>query len=188
LRYLYELIGLAMLLSAALAAAGTFNVNMNVATYVDAANPNANFSVNNDTLWAVSTDGKPVKEVFLTFDNNFGTIGAFNPDKITSATLKLNAKNVNTVGKIKAYFIHGATMKTVTWNDKLEYNSSVSASLDVQKVGEYPMDVTPVIKEAVKACSEGCPYTIVLVADGSASIGFSKDDGQKPSLEFTAID
>jgi hypothetical protein len=77
-------------------------------------------------------------------------------------------------------------MKTVTWNDKLEYDSSVSASLDVQKVGEYAMDVTPVIKAAVKGCGE-CPYTIVLVADGNASIGFSKDDQQKPSLTFTAV-
>ena len=101
--------------------------------------------------------------------------------------MKLNAKNVSTPGTIKAYFIHGPTMKTVTWNDKLAYNSSVSASLDVQNVGVYSMDVTPVIREAVKACAEGCPYTIVLVADGSASVQFSKDD-QKPSLGFTTVD
>ena len=186
MRYLYALLGLAVLLSAASAAAGNFDVTMRVATYVDATKENSSFG-DNDTLWAASTDGKPVKEVYLTFDNNFGTVGAFNPDKVTSATLKLNAKNVSAPGTIKAYFIHGPTMKTVTWNDKLEYNSSVSASLDVQKVGVYPMDVTPVIKEAVKACAEGCPYTIVLVADSNASVQFSKDD-QKPSLKFTTAD
>ena len=186
MRYLYALLGLAVLLSAASAAAGNFDVTMRVATYVDAMKENVSFG-DNDTLWAASTDGKPVKEVYLTFDNNFGTVGAFNPDKVTSATLKLNAKNVSAPGIIKAYFIHGPTMKTVTWNDKLAYNSSVSASLDVQNVGVYSMDVTPVIREAVKACAEGCPYTIVLVADGSASVQFSKDD-QKPSLGFTTVD
>jgi len=187
LRYLYALLGLAVLLSVASAAAGDFKVQMDVATYVDASNANANFSVNNDTLWAASADGKPVKEVYLSFVNNFGTVGVFNPDKVTSATLKLDAKNVDKSGTIKAYFVHGATSEITTWNDKPEFNSSVSASLDVQKVGEYTMDLTPLIKTAVKTCTEGCPYSIVLVADDSASIGFSKD-AQKPSLEYTTAD
>ncbi len=90
--------GLAVLLSAASAAAGDFKVQMDVATYVDSANANANFSVNNDTLWAASADGKPVKEVYLSFVNNFGTVGVFNPDTVTSATLKLSAKNVDQAG------------------------------------------------------------------------------------------
>ena len=184
MRYLYALLGLAVLLSVASAAAGDFKVQMDVATYVDAANANSNFSMNNDTLWAASADGKPVKEVYLSFVNNFGTVGVFNPDKVMSATLKLNAKNVDKPGMIKAYFVHGATMETATWNDKPEYNSSVSSSLDVQKVGEYTMDATPLIKMAVKTCTEGCPYSIVLVADDGASIGFSKD-AQKPALDYT---
>jgi hypothetical protein len=190
LRYLYALVGLAVLLCAALASAvsfNPFNPDMTVATYVDAAKANASFG-GDDTLWAASTDGKPMKEVYLTFNNTFGAAKVFNPDKVKTATLKLNAKDVSKPGSIKAYFIHGATMKIVTWNDKLDYDSNVSASLDVQKVGEYAMDVTPIVKEAVKACVEGCPYTIVLVADGDASIGFSKDDMQKPSLEFTRVD
>ena len=187
MRYLYALLGLAVLLSAASAAAGDFKVQMDVATYVDAANANANFSMNNDTLWAASADGKPVKEVYLSFVNNFGTVGVFNPDTVTSATLKLTAKNVDKPGTIKAYFVHGATMETATWKDKPEYNTSVSSSLDVQKVGEYTMDATPLIKMAVKTCTEGCPYSIVLVADDGASIGFSKD-AQKPALEYTTAD
>jgi hypothetical protein len=187
LRYSYALLGLAVLLSAASAAAGDFKVQMDVATYVDAANANANFSMNNDTLWAASADGKPVKEVYLSFVNNFGTVGVFNPDKVTSATLKLNAKNVSKTGTIKAYIAHGATSEITTWKDKPEYNTNVSSSLDVQKVGEYTMDVTPLIKEAVKTCTEGCPYSLVLVADDNASIGFSKDT-QKPSLDYTTAD
>lgn len=190
MRYLYVLVGLAVLLSAASVTAkdfNPFNPDMTVATYVDAGKPDASFS-NDNTLWASSTDGKPEKEVFMTFNNTFGAARIFNPDKVKSATLKVNAMNVSKAGTIKAYFIHEATMKTVTWNDKLDYDSSVSASLDVQKAGDYAMDVTPIIKAAVKACSESCPYTIVLVADGSASIGFSKDDSQKPSLEFEAVD
>ena len=60
MRYLYALLGLAVLLSAASAAAGNFDVTMRVATYVDATKENSSFG-DNDTLWAASTDGKPVK-------------------------------------------------------------------------------------------------------------------------------
>jgi hypothetical protein len=185
---LYALAGLAVLLSAASAAAGDFKVQLDVATYVDASNANANFSVNNDTLWAASTNGKPEKEVFLSFVNNFGAAGTTNPDKVTSATLKLTGKEVDNPGIIKAYFVHGATPEIATWNDKPEYNSSVSASLDVQKVGENTMDVTPLIKMAVRTCTEGCPYSIVLIADGNTSIGFSKEAQQNPTLEYTTVD
>lgn len=184
---MYALLGLAVLLCAASAAAGDFKVQMDVATYVDEANANANYSLNNDTLWATSEDGKPVKEVYLSYVNNFGTVGVFNPDKVTSATLKLDAKNVNKSGTIKAYFVHGATSEITTWNDKPEYNNNVSASLDVQKVGEYTMDVTPIIKIAVKTCTEGCPYSIVLVADDNSSVGFSKGT-QSPTLEYKTSD
>lgn len=187
MRYLYALLGLAVLLSAASAAAGDFKVQMDVATYVDAANANANFSVNNDTLWAASADGKPVKEVYLSYVNNFGTVGVFNPDKVMSATLKLSAKNVDKPGTIKAYLAHGATSEITTWNNKTGYDNNISSTLDVQKVGEYTMDVTPLIKMAVKTCTEGCPYSIALVADDGASIGFSKD-AQKLSLEYRTAD
>jgi hypothetical protein len=50
------------------------------------------------------------------------------------------------------------------------------------------MDVTPLIKMAVKTCTEGCPYSIVLIADGNTSIGFSKEAQQKPTLEYTTVD
>jgi hypothetical protein len=49
------------------------------------------------------------------------------------------------------------------------------------------MDATPLIKMAVKTCTEGCPYSIVLVADDGASIGFSKD-AQKPALDYITAD
>ena len=78
-------------------------------------------------------------------------------------------------------------METATWKDKPEYNTNISASLDVQKADEYSMDVTPLIKEAVKTCTEGCPYSLVLVAGDNASLGFSKDT-QKPSLDYTTAD
>ena len=188
MRYLYAFVGLAVLLVAASAAAGDFQVKLDVATYVDAANPNANFSLNNDTLWVASTGGKPEKEVYLSFVNNFGTVGVFNPDKVTSATLKITSKQVDNPGTIKAYFVHGATPEITTWNDKLDYNSSASSSLDIQKVGENTINVTPIIKMAVNTCTEGCPYSIVLIADGSTSIGFSKDAQQEPTLEFTTAD
>jgi hypothetical protein len=190
LRYLYALVGLSMLLSAAMATVGAynpFNPTMTVATYVDAGRPNTSLS-DEESIWAASSDGKPVKEVFMTFNNTFGAAKIFNPDKVKSATLKINAKSVTTPGTIKAYLNKEPTMKTVTWSDKLDYDSSVSSSQNVQNAGDYSIDVTSIMKQAVKACSESCPYTIVLVADGSASIEFSKGGSQGPTLEFTAVD
>ena len=140
MRYLYALVGLAVLLSAASAAAGDFKVQMDVATYVGSANANANFSVNNDTLWAASTDGKPVKEVYLSYVNDFGTVGVFNPDTVTSASLRAQCKERYQTGNYEDLFRPRTTMETATWKDKPEYNTSVSSSLDVQKEGEYTMD------------------------------------------------
>jgi hypothetical protein len=174
------LVSLAVLVGAAFAAAGSFEAKTDVATYVDSANPTSDFSGKSDTLWAASVDGKPAKEVYLGFINNFGTVGLFNPDSVKSATLKLDAKNVEKAGTIKGYLVHGATTETMTWNDKLEYNSEFSSVLDVQSSGECTVDVTSLIKQAVKECTEGCPYSIVLIADGSTSVGFSN----KVQLEY----
>lgn len=184
MRYLYVLVGLAVLLSAASAAGGNFKAQMDVSTYVDASNADMNFS-ENDTLQVSSADGKPVKEAYLSFVNNFGTVGVFKPDAVKSAILKLYAKNVETPGKVKAYLVHGATLDTATWNDKPEYESGVSASQDIQKDGKYTIDVTPLIKKAVEICTEGCPYSIAIVAEDNASMEFSKTASEKPSLEYT---
>ncbi|MFB3765017.1 MAG: DNRLRE domain-containing protein [Methanotrichaceae archaeon] len=182
MRYLYVLMGLAVLASIAYASAGSFKVEMDVSTYVDASNPNASFSDNN-TLLVASANGEPTKETYLSFKNNFGSVGIFKPDRISSATLVINIQKVEKPGKINAYFVHGPTFDTATWTDRPEYESSASSSLDVQKAGQYTIDVTPIIKKAVETCIEDCPYSIVLVSN-DASIELSKE--KKPTLEYTA--
>ncbi len=189
MRCLYAIIGLFLLL-AATASAGSFKANMDVDTYVDANNSNESFS-ESDTLWAASEDGQPAKEVYLSFVNLFGSQNIFKPEQIQSATLTLDVSKVETAGEIKAYFVHGATLGTATWNDKPEYNSNVSASVEVEKEGSYTIDVTPLIQKAVEVCTEGCPYSIVLVAQDGASVGFTSAKAsaeKKPVLEYENSD
>ena len=181
MRYLYVLIGLAILVGMAYAAEGSFKVQMDVSTYVDASNPNASFS-NNSTLLVSSADGKPMAETYLSFKNNFGSVGIFKPESISSATLTLDIQKVETPGKINAYFVHGPTFETATWADKPDYESNASSSFDVQKAGAYTVDVTPIIKKAIETCAEDCPYSIVLISN-DASVDLSKE--KAPSLEYT---
>ena len=186
MRYLYALISLFLLL-AANAAAGSFTANMDVNTYVNANNVNQSYE-ESSLLWVTSADGSPVNETYLSFVNLFGSQIIFKPDQIKSSTLTLNAAKVEKTGKVTAYFLHGATFDNVNWIDKGEYDSSVvSVPLDIEKEGNCTMDVTPIIKKAVETCTEGCPYTIVLVAEGGASVGFtsSKASGEnKPTLKY----
>jgi hypothetical protein len=185
LRYLYAFMGMLLLLVAT-ATAGSFKAEIDVETYVDANNTNQSFA-DSDLLWAASQDGNSTKQVYLSVINMFGTQGIFNPEQIASATLTLDAAQVDNPGKITAYFLHGATFDTVNWFDKTDYNAEVSSSpMDVEKVGSYTLDVTSIIKKAVETCTEGCPYTIVLVAEDDATVGFasSKASGNEPTLEY----
>ena len=118
-------------------------------------------------------DGQPTKEVYLSFINLFGSQGIYRPEDIESATLTLNATDVEKAGEIKAYLVKGATFDTATWADKIEYESDPFASADVEENGICTWDVTPLIKKAVEICTEGCPYSIALVAEDSASVGFA---------------
>jgi len=190
LRYLCALLGIFLLL-AANASAGSFKVDMDVDTYVDANNANQSYN-DDDLLWATSESGKSVKEVYLSFINLFGSQSIFKPGQVVSATLELNAADVEKAGKITAYFLHGATFGTVTWNDKPDYDNEVSSSsVDVDKEGSYTLDVSPIIKNAVETCTEGCPYSIVLVAEDGASVGFTSSeasDEEKPKLEYVTAE
>jgi hypothetical protein len=185
LRYLYAIMGIFLLLAATVAA-GSFKAEMDVDTYVDANNSSQSFA-DSDLLWAASQNGNSTKQVYLSVINLFGSQGIFKPEQIASATLTLDAAQVDKPGKITAYFLHGATFDTMTWSDKTDYNAEVSSSpMDVEKVGSYTMNVTSIIKKAVETCTEGCPYTIVLVAEDDAMVGFasSKASGNKPTLEY----
>ena len=148
MRYLYAIMGIFLLL-AATATAGNFTAEMDVETYVDANNANQSFA-DSDLLWAASLGKEPTKQVYLSVINMFGTQGIFNPEQIASATLTLDATQVDKPGKIKAYFLHGATFDTMTWYDKTDYNAEVSSSpVDVEKVGSYTLDVTSIIKNCL---------------------------------------
>jgi hypothetical protein len=185
LRYLYALMGIFLLL-AATAAAGSFKAEMDVETYVDANSANQTFA-DSDLLWAASEGKEPTKLVYLSVINMFGTQGIFKPEQIAAATLTLDATQVDKPGKVKAYFKHGETFDTTTWYDKADYDSEASSpSLNIEKEGSYTLDITSLVKKAVETCTEGCGYSIVIVAEDDASVGFasSKASGKGPVIEY----
>ncbi len=186
MRYLCAIMGIFLLL-AATAAAGSFKAEMDVDSYVDANNANQSFA-DSDLLWTASQDNEPQALVYLSFINLFGSQGAFKPEQIASATLTIDATQVDKPGKVKAYFLHGATLDTTTWDNKLSYDGDVSSSpVDIGEAGSYTMDVTSIIKNAVETCTEGCPYSIVIVAEGDASMAFTSSEASKenkPTLEY----
>lgn len=190
LRYLYALMGIFLLL-AATAAAGSFTAEMDVDTYVDANNANQSFA-DSDLLLAYSQGGEPQSQVYLSFVNLFGSQGVFKPEQIASATLTLDAAQVDRSGKITAYFLEGAAFETTTWYDRNNYDAEVSSSpVDVDETGSYNMDVTSIIKKAVETCAEGCAYSIVLVAEDDASVAFTSSEASKenkPTLEYVTED
>ena len=185
IKNLYIIIGISMVFAGSCASAGDFTAQMDVDTYVDSNSANESFS-DAGTLWVASENGNPNKIAYLSFVNLFGSEGIYKPDAISSAVLTLTATNVEKPGRIVAYFLHGATLDTATWNERDDYDQSVSASVEVDKDGGYSIDATPLVKKAVETCTEGCPYSLVLVADDGASVEFASSEsaGQGPSLEY----
>jgi hypothetical protein len=185
LRYLYAFMGMLLLL-AATATAGSLKAEMDVDTYVDADNANQSFT-DSDLLWAATLGKEPTKQVYLSVINEFIQQRISNPEQIASATLTLDVAQVDKPGKIKAYFMRGVALDTMTWYDKLDYDAEVSSSpVDVDEVGSYTLDVTSIIKKAVETCKE-CGYTIVLVAEDDASVAFTSSEGSsenKPTLKY----
>jgi hypothetical protein len=159
-------------------------------TFISQASPEMSFS-ENDTLWAISEGGNSISEVYLGFKNNFNTSGVFSPNNVASAALKLYATEVKKPGKIAAYLVHGSpALITLTWNDKVNYDTQANATININEEGEYTLDVTSLIKRAVATCEGGCPYSIVLISQDDASIGFASmensDRTKMASLEYTA--
>lgn len=190
MRYLYAFISIFLLLAAS-AAAGSFTAEIDVDTYVDKDNASQSFS-DSDLLWASSRGGESTQQVSLSIVNLFGSEGIFSSDQIESATLTLDAAEVNTSGEITAYFLHGETLDTATWDSKVDYEADASsASVQISGTGSYTIDVTEIIQEAVDTCAEGCPYSIVLVADDGASVAFfssESSEGSGPTLDYTSTD
>lgn len=189
MRYLHSLISIFLLL-AATAAAGSFTAEMDVDTYVDAENAEQAFS-DSDLLWAASVGGEPAKEVYLSFINILGSQGIFDPEQIKSATLTVEAAQVERPGKVTAYFLHGATLSTASWSGKEDYDKESSSSpVEIKDAGSYSFDVTDIIKKAVETCTEGCPYSIVLVGEDDASVAFSsrRSEGDEPKLVYVTAE
>ncbi|HPW73699.1 MAG: DNRLRE domain-containing protein [Methanothrix sp.] len=194
MRYWLASIGILLLLAAA-GSAGSFTVDMDVDTYISSADEDASFSESN-LLWVSSQDDDDddddaINETRLGFENLFGSQGVFKPEQIKSATLTLNVARVDDDGRIRAYFLEGATLSTLTWKDKVDYDINVSSKSvkieesDVKSAIE--LDVTPIIKKAVEVCAEGCPYSIVLVGEGDVSVAFvssEASDEDKPVLKY----
>ena len=189
MRYWLAIIG-ALLLLAAAGSAGSFAAKIDVDTYVNSIEEDESYS-DSDLLWVSSQDDDDasINETYLSYENLFGSQGIFNPDQIKSATLTLNVARVDDEGEIKAYFLEGATLNTLTWKDKVEYD--LNASSDSVEIDEeedvFELDVTPIIKKAVEACAEGCPYTIVLVGEDDVSVAFvssEASDEDMPVLEY----
>jgi hypothetical protein len=174
LKILHMVLGLMVLLGAA-SAAGHFTLKLDVDTYIDTANADKAFS-GEKILWATSSGGTPTKETYLGFVNSFGTAGTFSPNDVSSATLKVHVADVEKPGKVAAYFLHGATLESLTWSDRPEYDNETTTTFDVSKAGDYTLDATNIVKKAVEACTEGCPFSVVLVADGDTSVGFSSSE------------
>jgi hypothetical protein len=191
MRYLYLVIGLIALMGFAYAAGGHFTAPLDVDTFVSKASPDTNFS-DSTTLWAASEGGDPTSEVYLSFVNLFGSQGLFSSNNVESATLKLYATEIKKPGIITAYLLHGATSSTATWNDKADYDKAANATISIDKEGSVNVDIMPIIKKAVETCTEGCPYSIVLVANGDASIGFASSENSDrekiATLEYATLE
>ena len=177
---------------AAACSAGSFEAKIDVDTYVNSIEEEESYG-DSDLLWVSSQDDDDddasINETYLSYVNLFGSQGIFNPDQIKSATLTLNVARVDDEGEIKAYFLEGATLNTLTWKDKAEYDLDVSSdSVEIDEAEDViELDVTPIIKKAVEVCAEGCPYSIVLVGEDDVSVAFvssEASDEDMPVLEY----
>ncbi len=189
MRYWLAIIG-ALLLLAAAGSAGSFAAKIDVDTYVNSIEEEESYG-DSDLLWVSSQDDDDasINETYLSYENLFGSQGIFNPDQIKSATLTLNVARVDDEGEIKAYFLEGATLNTLTWKDKVEYDLNASSdSVEIDEAEDViELDVTPIIKKAVEACAEGCPYSVVLVGEDDVSVAFvsgEASDEDMPVLEY----
>ncbi|NYT01559.1 MAG: DNRLRE domain-containing protein [Methanosarcinales archaeon] len=168
------------------ALAGTFSSGLEEDTYLDADSPDDTFA-GEDTLWASSAGAEQTRVAFLGFKNNFGNVGLMSPSDVQSATMTLTVTEVESPGEIKAYVFHGATLPTLTWNDQEKYEPEPEVSFEVEETGEIQIDATELVRKAVDICTEGCPFSIVLVAEDDVSVGFASMESSEAQavLKYT---
>jgi len=165
------------------AGAGKFAPALQMDTYTDAGNKEQSFGPE-DTLWVSSQNGQPEKIAYLAFAG-MTTL----PQQISTGSLKMYVKEVERPGKVSIHLYNQAAMDIITWADQPEYDPEVLGTLDIQGPGWQTWDATAFVKKAAVECSEGCPFSVVLVAEGDASISFTSMEGsadEKPVLQYEA--
>jgi len=153
-------------------------------TYTDASDREQSFG-SEGTFWVSSQSGKPMQIAYLTFAD-MKTL----PQQISSGSLKMYVKEVEQPGKVSIYLYDQAAMDTITWSDKPECSPEALSTLEIRGKGWQTWDATDLVKKAAIECSEGCPFSVVLVADGDASIAFASMEGpadEKPTLQYEAF-
>ena len=187
MRSWYIILGLIALTGAAYAVSVTAPLEED--TFVSQSSPEMSFS-ENDTLWAISESGQPISEVYLGFINNLHDSGVWTQANVETASLKLYASQVKNSGWISAYLVHSPTLSTNNWNDRYDYDKEVNSRINITKEGAYTFDVASLVGRAAATCETNCSYSIVLIPEGNASIGFasmeSSDKDKAPTLEYTS--
>ncbi len=152
-------------------------------TYTDAENVNQSFG-EESAIWVSSHKGEPMKIAYLSFAGMTKL-----PEQISSASLKIYIREVEKPGIVTLYLYDSAVTDIITWADQPEYDSQALGSIDIQETGWQTWDATDFVKKAAVECSEGCPFSVVLVAEGDASISFASKEGseeEKAVLQYEA--
>jgi hypothetical protein len=172
-----------IVLLAGIGAAATFSPALVVDTYMDASEEDETFA-EAETLWAASESGEPVRIAFLVYSEMVKLAM-----EIESGELRAYVTEVGRPGEVTLYFYDMAVLETETWRDMPRYDEEPLATLNIQETGWATWDATALVKKAAEECSEGCPFTVVLVAEGDASIGFASMEGssdRKAVIEYVA--
>lgn len=166
------------------ASAGDFGPNLRGDTYIDANNENDRHGID-ETLWATSDDGEPVKVVFF----NFQSLGeGRNANDIRSGTFDVYVTDAAEEGNVSVHFCKGSIFEdTLEWADDVSYDEDAGDTEYIDEDGWYTWDVTSIVKTAAAEC-QSCPWSIVLVAEDDASIEFASKEGPedlKAKLKYT---
>jgi hypothetical protein len=170
LKSLYILTCLILLMGAA--SAGEFGPNLRGDTYIDANNEDKPYGIE-ETLWATSDDGDPVKITFF----NFQSLGeGRTADEIESGTFEVYVTDVEEEGNVSVHFCEGSILEdTLTWAHEMSYDEEAADTEYIGEDGWYTWDVTAIIKTAAEEC-QSCPWSIVMVAEDDASIEFASKE------------
>ena len=168
---------------ASTAGAGKFSPALKMDTYTDASRADESFG-SEGTLGVTSENGQTMRMAYLTFE---GMIKL--PQQISSASMKIYVEEVERPGQVSLYLYDQAAMDIITWADQPEHDPEAVGTLDIQGPGWQTWDATAFVKKAAAECSEGCPFSVVLVADDNASIEFASLESspeEQPALEYEA--